>query len=504
MATIATPSASEKRTDKSQSPSLKADGISRQKNHLPREAAVEELYNTAKLRQHVVLGSSAATGKTSLLQLLEKKLEREEGTTVLKINLNRGFTATYFLERLAKEAGIEQSTLKKVKNTWILFDDAQNAYDKEYDALWHFVVKEIGGVDETEGNLFVVIAATYDLRTAPLSPADFHSLIHITPNVTRAETEALFNMHAKSWGYTNWNRFCDQLIQISKFSDSASYHIGVVMAGVRLMEDMRKRKRPGQEEFTEERALAALRQENYTHFLDRCFSLPEVLPDGYNDQLLDKLINEGKYDTTGSEHPTLSPFLRAGVLTRHGTFACLAAHWYYNRRCFPNRAKEAPESLDQLVILAVKKLSAKRLKDTLLNGFPKEATFQHLFNEAMSQLLPLQNVIIPELNTVVENSPQKIQTGELDFYINGNLKWCLELLRCGDKIGPHLARFDTNNGKYRKVDMSDYIVVDCRGPKIGNGVQPSASRCTLYFDLNFQRCLCQVRNEAPITIELAN
>jgi hypothetical protein len=286
--------------------SLEADGISSQRNHLPREAAVQELYNTAKQRQHVVIGSSAATGKTSLIQLLENKLEREEGTTVLKINLNRSFTAKYYLERLAKEAGIEQSTLKEAKNTWLLFDDAQNADDKEYDSLWHFIVKEIGGVDETEGNLFVVIAATYDLRTAPVSPAAFRSLIHISPIVTRAEAEALFNMHADWWGYANWNRFCDQLIQISKFSDSASYHIGVVMAGIRMMEDMRKR--PGGEEFTEERALTALRQENYTQFLDRCFSLPDVLPDGYKDHLLDKLINEGRDDIIGSDHPTLSPF----------------------------------------------------------------------------------------------------------------------------------------------------------------------------------------------------
>lgn len=448
-----------------------------------------------------MIGSPAATGKTSLIQLLEKKLEGEEGTTVLKITMNHSFTAEYYLGRLAKEAGIKQSTLKEAKNTWILFDDAQNAYDKKHNPLWHFVVKEIRGVSETEGHLFVVIAATYDLRTVE-SPADFRSLIHIDLNVTKAEAEALFNMHADWWGYANWNRFCRQLIEISKFSDSPSYHIGVVMAGICMIKEMRKR--PGREEFTEERALTALRQENYTQFLDRCFSLPAALPDGYKDKLLDKLINEGGDDTIGSDHPTLSTFLRAGVLTRHGTFACLAANWYYNRRCFPNRAEEAPESLDQLVILAVKKLSAKRLRDTLLNGFPKEATFQHLFNEAMSQLLPLENVIIPELNTVVENPPQKIQTGELDFYINGNLKWCLELLRCGNKIGSHLARFDPNNGKYRKVDMSDYIVVDCRGPKIGSGVQPSASRCTLYFDQNFQRCLCQVQKEAPITIELAN
>lgn len=215
-----------------------------------------------------MIGSPAATGKTSLIQLLEKKLEREEGTTVLKINLNRCFTTEYYLGTLRKEAGIEQSKLKEAKNTWILFDDAQNTYDEKYDPLWHFIVKEIGGVDETEGNLFVVIAATYDLRTTE-SPADFRSLIHNDPNVTRAEAKALFNMHAEWWGYANWNRFCDHLVEISRFSDSHSYHIGVVMAGVRMMEEMRKR--PGREEFTEERALTALRQENYTQFLDRCF-----------------------------------------------------------------------------------------------------------------------------------------------------------------------------------------------------------------------------------------
>eukprot|EP00978_Attheya_sp_CCMP212_P021106 scaffold61258_cov52-Attheya_sp.AAC.1 len=466
MATIATPQASRKRTDESQPPSLKADGISSGKKHLPREAAVQKLYTTAKHRQHVVIGSPAATGKTSLLQLLEKRL-KEEKANVVRINMNRAGSAESLLRQLSRK-GIDTEDLSELQ----------------------------------QDNLFVVVAATYDLST-PNSPADFRSLAHIDPNVTRAEAEALFNMHVEWWEYANWNIFCDQLIEISKFSDSPSHHhIGVVMAGVRMIEDLRKQ--PSRQEFTEERALTALRQENYTQFLNRCFSLPDVLPDGYNDALLDKLINEGGDDMIGSDHRTLSPFLRAGVLTRHGTFACLAAHWYYNRRCYPNRAGEAPESLDELVKLAVKKMSSKRLKDTVLNGFPKEATFQHLFNEAMSQLLPIENVIIPELNTLVENAPQPIQTGELDFYINGNLKWCLELLRNGEKIGSHLARFNQKNGKYRKVNMSDYIVVDCRGPKIGSGVQPSASRCTLYFDKDFKRCLCQVRNEVPITIELAN
>jgi len=76
----------------------------------------------------------------------------------------------------------------------------------------------------------------------------------------------------------------------------------------------------------------------------------------------------------------------------------------------------------------------------------------------MSQLLlPLQNVILPELHTAVEDAKGRAVTGELDFSVNGTLQWAVELLRNGDKIGEHLGRFDLkNDGKYRKVDMSDY------------------------------------------------
>lgn len=56
---------------------------------------------------------------------------------------------------------------------------------------------------------------------------------------------------------------------------------------------------------------------------------------------------------------------------------------------------------------------------------------------------------------------QRSWTGELDFYINGTSKWALEMLRNGAKVGEHMQRFDENNGKYRKVNMSDYLVVDC-------------------------------------------
>jgi hypothetical protein len=145
-----------------------------------------------------VIGSSAATGKTSLIQLLEKKLEGETGATVVRIDLNSTDTVESLFQDLAA-AGISRRVqeLRQLKNTWLLFDDAQNAYDQKYHPFWHFIVKSIsgGGVDD---NVFVVVAATYDLST-PESPVNFRSLEHIDPNLTEDEVRDLFLMHAEVW-----------------------------------------------------------------------------------------------------------------------------------------------------------------------------------------------------------------------------------------------------------------------------------------------------------------
>ena len=217
----------------------------------------------------------------------------------------------------------------------------------------------------------------------------------------------------------------------------------------------------------------------------------------YKDRLLDAVI--GLHDTSAievvPEDVALGPFVRSGVLNKTGKFTNIAAEWFYNSQCFPNRAANPPDSLDSLVKGVVPKLSAKRLADTLENGFPKEATFQHLFNEEMSKLLPITVKLIPELNTFVKPTEGSDGTGELDFYINGRLNWCLELLRCGYKVKKHLDRFNPVDGIYRDVPTKEYLVVDCRGPKKGSGCKADRNRCTLYFSEDFKSCRCKMRLE---------
>ena len=475
-------------------PVFTTDGILPDRPHLFREAAVEGILRTAREGQYVVIGSSAATGKTALLQLIRQKL-KSQGSNVIRISLRDiGYDA---IQAQFRDKGITHDfdALEQVRNTWLLLDDAQSVYEPKYFPLWEFLVKDIASAG-ISSNLKVIIAATYDLRT-PGSPVQFRDLPHISAAATEEEARHLFHIYASAWGWDQWDQFQDNLVSLSELT-SSHYHLGVVIAGLRLLDELRKM--PGQQGLDEAKALSCLRSETFIYRLDRCFEILDNASDEARDRILECLLS-GSFSDVGDD-AMLSTFVRAGILDTRGQFSNLAAQWYYNRRCFPSRSLTTPDCLDDLVISAVKSLSAKRLRDTLVDGFPKEATFQHLFNEALSVHLPLRCFVIPEFNTFATNADGELETGELDFYINGELQWCLELLRLGDKIGEHVSRFDEYHGKYREINSKSHLVADCRGPKRGRSVQRSESRCTLLFAADFKTCQCSMRLQPDIQIAL--
>lgn len=53
--------------------------------------------------------------------------------------------------------------------------------------------------------------------------------------------------------------------------------------------------------------------------------------------------------------------------------------------------------------------------------------------------------------------------GELDFWINSDLNWAIELLRLGSKKGAHLDKLRTN-GSYAALVPSHWRVIDFRAP----------------------------------------
>jgi hypothetical protein len=65
--------------------------------------------------------------------------------------------------------------------------------------------------------------------------------------------------------------------------------------------------------------------------------------------------------------------------------------------------------------------------------------------------------IIPEMSLT---SPTTGAVGSLDFYVNGQLGWGIELLIEGNGIKQHKARF--TSGPYTDECIKDYRIVDFR------------------------------------------
>lgn len=492
---------------------LQPDSIDLTRPHLQREGLLRQVEATARERQHVIVGGPPATGKSSLLELLRQKMEKA-GDKVVSIDIVNTSTAPDDIFNVLKSHGVTSNRDETVQafqardhGVWLLIDEAQNGYSARFEPVWSFLFKSIVKYG-LKDKLFVVVASTYD-ETLGVSPVHFNAHPHISPHITGEEARTLYKLHTQEWqgGMTNWSSFCDTLLSLSWIvhhnvaggadaSSSSRFHIGVVIAGIYLLQS--NFKRPA---YTENDAMHSLRSTVMISNLDRCFAKPRQLPDDVKAAIVDNLMGGIRSNPILSSDQAF-PFVRRGLLNEYGGFSCLAANWYYNAYFFPGRATSAPATLDSLVIGAVEAMSQLRLQRSRDQGnFPKEAAFQQLFNEEMNKLLPPKNSVLPELNTKATQNG-KVVSGELDFYVNSELKWALELLKEGIGIGQHLARFHPATGKYREVDTNQYLVVDLRGPRSKNPVTADPNRCTFYFEDDFSSCICKMRNEPEKVLQL--
>lgn len=161
---------------------------------------------------------------------------------------------------------------------------------------------------------------------------------------------------------------------------------------------------------------------------------------------------------------------------------------------------ERPTSLINLIKSAVSTLSSHRLQQSIVSyrHFPKEATFQHLLMEGLASSTPPTCAILPELSETLlpsdlDGFPSSSRIdGSLDFYLNGELCWGIEILVNGKNVGEHYSRF-SDHGKYRALGVRDYVVLDLRPPP-GNGRVPTNLarrdyRCMVFFEVpGFAKC----------------
>ena len=146
-------------------------------------------------------------------------------------------------------------------------------------------------------------------------------------------------------------------------------------------------------------------------------------------------------------------------------------------------------------------MSAELLRRSVAQStdFPNEATFQHLFMQGLTkntkrttQVLPELSKVLPVLEGTSSVAAYTKIPGRIDFFLNGDLRWGIELLIKGDRRKAHRDRFSPG-GTYASLSCKAFIVVDLRPDsvmspaseqqKVGNS---SNGIMTVYFAGNFQ------------------
>jgi hypothetical protein len=489
------------------------DGIALGTEHLKRNDLVGRLQSLVSGNAIVILSSPAGSGKTSLYKLYQAANKN------VKV-----FFIPFVDERTAYEilsnAGIDLRDLKISKNLLnkkIVFflDDAQIKYDDI--RFWQSLLKATGGwIPE---NIRFVISATCSLSGGIDSPVEFKSM----PRLSRMD---FLLSDEESYQLLEFEQIgLPAKIRKHKILKNLLVkECGGLVGALRLSIDALGREffLSKNDDVEEAVCLQYCLSDRFVQNMARCFGSEHSYPVGKDFKRFLKDCFENKLVfcngfTNPQDDVSYSLLEKAGILVElSGSsfgFSSLLAKRYYFNWIFPNRSQNSPSSLRELIRKVVSSMSSTVLKNSTLSGdFPKEAVFQHLFMEGLILHTTPGCSICPELSKIFPldtnlNSQHSI-TGEIDFYLNGNLRWGIELLVNGAGIGEHLSRFTPPDGKYVPLSVKDYAVVDFRTNETGEptNISKHPNRVSVFFkndDYSVAQCIFG-EDTAAIEISLAN
>ena len=398
----------------------------------------------------IIVQSPPASGKSTLLQMVWYK--RKKSMIVKYIRMKKGQSPHEKLKAIGID--FENSSYSKEMSegeVLIMIDDAQNSFSEELNkSFWESLLKTL----TIRSNIRFLIASTY-LIGGQDSPAEFITLPRISSE------EMLLNpiisrdylVHYLRFPYASNEPLVDLIIE----------DCGGNIGALAIIHDRFKSKFTHQD--PSDRILVDyFMSSELTESMDRLFGSETIMT--LNAPYMVDLL----YGRAVSIHLSLIAndadfkcYIKCGLLTRESStgntnFTSAMSRRYFIRKTYPHRALNDPTNIIELVIESIRKISANTLRNaTVGNNFPKEAVFQHLMMTGLTANLKAETNIYPE-NSCIIGSDTKIK-GELDFFINGKLRWGIELLILGRKIKEHRKRF-IGDDKYVGLECNEYVVID--------------------------------------------
>jgi hypothetical protein len=453
----------------------------------------------------VLVNSPSASGKTSLFTLFSTRYP-ELKVIHLPFTIWGSNMANFCQDIIGGFVKVNtRDSIRFEKGSFyvIVLDDAHNAYQNLL--FWQGLLKDIvSSYAARKPNYSVrfVISATRPSIGGVESPAEFINIPHRLSRedflLSAEEAMELFRLRLPS--------------KLLEFHQLLNIMIGecggligaLIVAISELSVDLIQYLNP-----TEEQAMEVFFGLKMLLQMARCFGsghkavgnmhLRTIMLDAFAGAIVPIPSNVKNLDDSSKKD--YENIVKGGILVPHYSglnlvdglkFSSPLALRYYCQYLFPNRTLSTPETLEDLIRLAISNMSAHVLHQSLEGdrSFPKEAIFQQLFMEGLCKNTSIDCSVCPELSLIF---PGVRIEGEIDFFVDSKKRWGIELLVKGKNISEHMQRFGVN-GKYAGFKAQNYAVVDFRSSLNGipTNVGLHEKRITVFFPAGGDFSFCNV------------
>ncbi|CAG8814776.1 1029_t:CDS:2, partial [Cetraspora pellucida] len=129
----------------------------------------------------------------------------------------------------------------------------------------------------------------------------------------------------------------------------------------------------------------------------------------------------------------------------------------------PVKFKSLPaKTFDEFLLRTIERMSPSILSESFGKG-AKSGPNSHLYERSWQmEWYRTATTAVPENTSIsADVGPVFGSVGFLDFYVNGELCWGIELTREGDRLKKHAERFE-QDGEYANIPLKDWAIIDFR------------------------------------------
>ncbi|CAG8566911.1 9009_t:CDS:2 [Ambispora leptoticha] len=437
---------------------------------------LKKIADFVKNKHICLLRSPPSSGKSTLGQVLRDYFEslNYDSVYISLVGIN-GKQAIYdeglfenFWEEKVGRTWTEIS--KRKKATYVFIDEIQIIYGDRAPFFWSRV-KDLLSSESNLQNIRLVLLGTYHPTLDPqMTPVEIHHTLGLNDLLlgweeVRRLTENYVQLHATK-GSDLFK--VPEIIQRAIF-DLTGGHPGLCRL---ILSTFRNRFRNFDEDTTVMNMLQYLASSELLNSITDCsrafYWIHDWKPNEEEAEFIRNILLFSQikvpFSVNYNSDPISKSFIKAGVFAMVDEkiqFTAPIMRIILSHRLFtsPIRSRSPVTSFDDFLLRTIERMSPSKLfkslgKSAEPNSRLFERSWQMVWYRTATNVVPVEASISADVGPVFGSA------GFLDFYVNKNFCWGIELTREGDRLKEHAQRFE--GGDYADIPLKDWAIIDFR------------------------------------------